>query len=69
MKMIDVLGQLSVPISNEESAVVDKMSESEQFTTDKLNEREEEVLRGLVIKGVVTERKTESGIYFIVNEI
>jgi|GEM_PF-6401179 len=70
MRWIEVLGGLRMPINNEESKLVDKIDESKEFDKEKLSEREQELARNLVSRGVLNRFSNDDSIvYYTVNKI
>lgn len=70
MRWIDVIGGLKMPINNEESDLVDKINESNEIAKKDLNEREEELARNLVSRGILNRfSKKDSVQYYTVNKI
>ncbi len=70
MRWLDVAGGLRVPVNNEESEIVAKIDESTEFAKKDLNEREREVARKLVSRGVLNRFSDENRVvYYTVNKI
>jgi hypothetical protein len=53
MKMTEIIGGLRIPLSNEEDNLVNKVKSNKLLEFSKLNEREKELLIGLVRKNVI----------------
>lgn len=70
MRFIEIRGNTLVPISNEETLIVEKVKGSiEPLTTKTLTERESELARGLVHRGVLTRIKIDGNTCLVYNEV
>lgn len=69
MKYRDVAGGLRLYISNEEDHLVSKIEESGFASKTGLSEREQEVARKLVSRGVLNRLKNDNGIMYVVNSL
>ena len=69
MKIIDIIGSLRLPISNEENQLLEKIVKSNGIYKESLNERERELSRQLVSKGVLKRVKNENKTFYLYNEI
>lgn len=68
MRIHELLNGLRTPISNEESRLVAKIRDNkEPMRRAKLDEREQEVARLLVNKGVLTRTKKDGKLYYQVS--
>ena len=65
MRFIDILGGFSVPISNEEQRLIEKIRKSSE---SKLNEREQELARLMVSRGIIVQHVEESKVKYTVND-
>ena len=61
MKIVELLNSLQLPITNEESDVLEKFNESEIILKADLNEREQLLANALVNKDVLNRRKNADG--------
>ena len=69
MKIVDIIGSLRLPISNEENQLLEKIVKSNGIYKESLNERERELSRQLVNKGVLKRVKNENKTFYLYNEI
>lgn len=69
MKFRDVAGGLRIYISNEEDHLISKIEESGFASKTSLDEREQEVARKLVSRGVLNRLKNDNGIMYLVNSM
>lgn len=65
MRYIDITSGVRVPISGEEQEIFDKAKE--KLYKVSLDERDQEVARKMVSRGLINRRKDDSGIFFIQN--
>ena len=68
MKIIEILGGIQMPISQEETDIYDKIVEEGIIYKDKLNEREQEVARKMVSRGVLERYNDDNGLYFNISK-
>jgi len=61
MKIVELLNSLRVPITNEESEILDKFNESEIVLKAELEPREQLLANNLVNKDVLTRRTNAEG--------
>jgi hypothetical protein len=61
MRIIELLNSLTIPINNEESAVLEKFNESESIAKSSLEPREQLLANGLVTKDILTRRRDNDG--------
>jgi len=61
MKIHELLSGITVPITNEESEVLDKISKKADLLKSELSEREQLLANNLVTKDVVSRRKNADG--------
>ncbi len=61
MKIKELLSGITIPISNEESDVLDKFSESASVLKNTLTEREQLLANGLVSKDILRRRRNAEG--------
>lgn len=61
MRIIELLNSLTIPINNEESAVLEKFNESESIAKSSLEPREQLLANGLVTKDILTRRRGNDG--------
>ena len=70
MKFIEIVGNIRVPVSNEEQLVAEMIKRtSEPFPRKKLNIRERELARQLVHKGIIDRVMIEEELYFVYNDL
>lgn len=70
MRFIEIRGNTLVPISNEEDILVEKVKGSiDPLTTKSLDEREGEVARQLVHRGVLSRIKVDGQNCLVYNDI
>ena len=69
MKIVDIIGSLRLPISNEENQLLEKIVKSNGIYKESLDERERELSRQLVNKGVLKRVKNENKTFYLYNEI
>jgi hypothetical protein len=69
MRIIEIYGSLRVQISEEENTLREKIVLKERTYKKELSERENEVARGLVFKGVLNRLSDDEGIYFTIDEL
>jgi hypothetical protein len=66
MKFIEIAGSILQPISNEENILLEKVKEYEKpLPKEVLNEREKELAKNLVNRGILTRVKKQNKLYFI----
>ena len=61
MRIIELLNSLTIPINNEESAVLEKFNESETIAKSSLEPREQLLANGLVTKDILTRKRDNDG--------
>jgi hypothetical protein len=64
MKIIELTSNLLLPITNEESELLDKFVQSEAINKTELTEREQVLAGSLVNKGVLERRKIDGKINY-----
>lgn len=70
MKFIEVCGGFLQPVSNEENIIVERVrGYGKPLPKSVLNERERELARNLVKRGLLTRAMIENKLCFIVNDI
>jgi hypothetical protein len=70
MKFVEITGGLAVPISNEEMLVMERVkSNPEPLPRRKLDEREQELARRLVFRGVLDRTKIDGQLCYTYNDI
>lgn len=60
MKIVELTGSISIPITNEESDLLLKFATNEAILKKSLDERQKEIASSLVNKGLLT-RKNDDG--------
>lgn len=68
MKMVDLLTSIPVPISNEENRLLSKIRIKESTDKQELDEREQELARQLVYKGVLDRIEENEIVKYIYND-
>ena len=70
MKFIEIAGGLLQPVSNEENIIVERVKNADDpVKKTLLSEREQEVARNLVHRGILTRISENNEIYFIINDL
>lgn len=70
MRFVEIRGNTLVPISNEETLIVEKVKGSlEPLIAQTLNEREGEVARQLVHRGVLSRIKIDGDTCLVYNDV
>jgi len=70
MKFVEIQGNMLIGVSNEEMLLVERVRSSmDPVTKQSLTDREQEVARGLVIRGVFDRIKIDEKIAFVYNEL
>lgn len=64
MKFVSLPSGFNTLISNEESLLLDQISQTGQVSRSELNEREQVVANNLVKKDVLTRRKIDGKLYY-----
>ena len=68
MRFIEIEGNLLMPISNEEMIIMERVGSSgKPLAKKELNEREREIARQMVTRGLLNRIKIEDAIYFVQN--
>ncbi len=67
MRLIDILGHFQIPVSLEESVFLQKIEM--KIARSDLSEREQVLADGLVRRGVLLRKVTESDIFFTINQL
>lgn len=60
MKIVEIMGGLRLPITNEEAELLSKFKDNDSIVKSKLNEREQTIANQLVNKNVLY-RKNQDG--------
>lgn len=68
MKIVDILGGMKVPISEEEYLVLEQIRR-EKIYKKNLEERTQELATRLVTRGVLVRHKDKKGIYYSYNDL
>lgn len=61
MKIVELVNNITIPISNEESELLKKFTESEGVKKSDLDDREQHVANSLVHKDILLRKKNEDG--------
>lgn len=64
MKIIEITGQIKLPITNEESDLLGKFEDQKLIEKQNLSEREQVLANGLVIKGVLSRNNIDGQIKY-----
>ncbi len=64
MKIVELLNNVSLPITNEEDDVLGKFYNSEQVFKESLSDREAVIANNLVNKNVLSRHKKDEKIYY-----
>ena len=70
MRFIEIRGGLSVPVSSEENEILERI-EAHEGMVDRtsLSERERELARKMVSRGVLNRTKTDGEIFYLRNDL
>lgn len=70
MKFVEIAGSILQPLSNEENILLEKVKEYQKpLPKGQLDEREREVARQLVNRGILTRLRKDDKLYFIPNSL
>lgn len=70
MKFIEIAGSILQPVSNEENILLEKVKEYQKpLPKGILNEREQELAKNLVNRGILTRLRHNDKLYFIANSL
>lgn len=70
MKFVEIAGSIIQPVSNEENILLEKVKEYEKpLPKEQLNEREREIARQLVNRGILTRVRLKDKLYFVSNSL
>lgn len=69
MKFLEVAGGFSIPVSNEEMALVNRIKENAELSSADLSEREREMARLLVTRGVLNRVKINETTHYVFNSL
>lgn len=69
MRYYDIKGGFQVAVSNEEEKLVEKIKQQEKVYKSSLTEREKQLSRILVSRGILNRYNDENGLYFTFNDI
>ena len=64
MKITDVIGHLTMPVSLEETAILDRFSEDTTLDKNELTEREAVIVKNMVTRGLLERSSSPEGTYF-----
>ena len=68
MKFVEISGSILLPMSNEENVLLEKVKEYQKpLPKSVLNEREKELARTMVNRGILTRIKMNDKLYFVSN--
>jgi hypothetical protein len=68
MRFFEISSGLRVPVSEEEQLLLDRAIAKKQVRHDDLNEREQEVARLMVSRGLLHRRKNDDGMFYEPND-
>jgi hypothetical protein len=71
MRFIEIRGGLSIPVSSEEQDLLERIEESDEGMVDRtsLSERERELARKMVSRGVLNRSKNDGNIFYLKNDL
>lgn len=70
MKFIEFAGSVLQPVSNEENVLLEKVKEFQNpLPKENLNEREQQLAKQLVNRGILTRIRRQDKLYFVVNSL
>lgn len=70
MRFVDIMGNIKIPVSNEELIILEIVKTHDSpLPKNKLNIREQEVARMLVQKGVLDRILIDEKIHFVYNDL
>lgn len=69
MRWQEVEGGFTIPVSSEETELISRIETEGSLRKKDLDDREQEVARLLVSRGVLTRHKHNDSIYFTVNSL
>ena len=69
MKIRQIRGGLAIAVNNEENQLVTKIEESGAVPRENLDERERELARRLVSRGVLTKSLKDDRVYYRFNDL
>lgn len=70
MKFVEIAGSILQPVSNEENILLEKVKEYQNpLPKHVLNEREQELAKNLVNRGILTRIRLKDKLYFIANSL
>lgn len=67
MRFIEVTGGLNMPVSEEEQQLIEKVGKTNNINKKKLTEREQELARKLVSRGILDRKQIDKEYHFSVN--
>jgi hypothetical protein len=69
MKIIEVIGGMRIPVYNFENALFEKIKEKNGLGKSQLSEREQEIARNMLSRGILKRAKRGDQIVYKVNEM
>ena len=70
MKFVEIAGSILQPVSNEENILLEKVKEyNKPLPKEQLDEREKELARRLVNRGILTRVRMNDKLYFVSNNL
>jgi hypothetical protein len=69
MKIIEIIGGMRVPVYNSEKELFEKIKEKNGIGREQLTEREQELARTMLHRGVLKRTKRGSEIVYKINEM
>lgn len=69
MRWVDIAGGIRITLSNEENDLVEKTRKNKKVKKQDLDEREKEIARKLVSKGVLNRTTEKDKIFFVFNKL
>lgn len=68
MKFIEIAGNSSLPVSNEELSIIEFIRGYSTCFKSMLDARQQEIAKNLVIRGVLTRVKVDGKLCYIIND-
>lgn len=71
MKFIEILGDLRLPLSNEEAEIYEKVSSSDRGMIERkdLDLRERELARKMVSRGALNRARAGDDVFYLLNQV
>lgn len=69
MKFREIAGGLSIATSNEEELLIEKIGDETSFLGENLNEREQELARKMVSRGLLLQIEEKNKVRYLINDL